>query len=61
MKKVTTLVLMLCLVLSGALCYAIQAMKRSFFITLFVAIAFSAMAQQWELDFGDQNDINQQV
>ena len=59
MKKVTTLVLMLCLVLSGALCYAIQAMKRSFFITLFVAIAFSAMAQQWELDFGDQNDINQ--
>ena len=34
-------------------------MKRSFFITLFVAIAFSAMAQQWDLDFGDQNDINQ--
>ena len=36
-----------------------QAMKKAFFITLLLAIAEMAMAQQWELDFGDQNDINQ--
>ena len=28
-------------------------------LLLLVAVAFSATAQQWELDFGDQNDINQ--
>ena len=28
-------------------------------MTLLVAIAGMAMAQQWEHDFGDQNDINQ--
>lgn len=36
-----------------------KTMKRGFFTSLFVAIAVMAMAQQWELDFGDQNDINQ--
>lgn len=36
------------------------AMKKAFFIiTMLLAIAEMAMAQQWELDFGDQNDINQ--
>ena len=34
-------------------------MKKGLITLLFVAIAITAMAQQWELDFGNQNDINQ--